>query len=781
MKISKSLTALLGCTALTGVLASPAAAQVAPSGAESERPATEASEGLQDIVVTAQKRAENINDVPLSIATASGTEMLARGVTDPTQLETLAPGFSYQKSSYGVPVYSIRGVGFYDTTQGVTPAVAVYVDQIPLPYSAMTRGAGLDVERVEILKGPQGTLFGQNSTGGAINYIAAKPTSTPHYGFSLEYGRFNALAAEGYASGPLSSTLRARIALRTEQQGDWQYSYTRNATLGEKHYIAGRILIDWDAAPGAHFELGVTGWKDTSDTQAPQLRQLAFQSIDPAASNPVAIAALTGYPLAPANARAADWDTGRDFSQNNRFWQVSLHSDVDISDGVALTSLTAYAHYSTLSLTDGDATNYTSLTIRPDALLTSFSQELRLAGHLGGNAFKWMLGASYNNSLANEDQFTFTGGTSHILLGNPFLSTFLHNHQKIDTKAVFGGVDLRLAEGLKFQGSIRYTSEKRDFIGCISDTGDGTLSTTFGLLATILSGSPKTISPGACVTLDSSYRSVLVRKTLKEDNVSWRGSLNWEPDRNLLLYVSLSKGYKAGNFATIPGLTPEQFDPLRQESVMAYEAGFKATLFNRTLQLNGAGFYYDYKKKQLLGSIQNPIFGTLPGSVAIPTSRISGFEVDLTWKPVDGLRVTSGLSYVASKITSNPPLPIDPYGNLTSFIGEAFPYTPKWQGTTDAEYSFPVGSVTGFLGGTATYRSSTYSNFGENPLFLLQGRTIVDLRAGIESADHGWRFQIFGRNVTSKYYFTQTSRLTDTVLSYAGMPVTYGAMFSYHF
>ena len=132
--------------------------------------------GLEEIVVTAQKRADNINDVPLSIATASGAELLKRGIADPTQLESLVPGFSYQKSSYGVPVFSLRGVGFYDTTQGVTPAVAVYVDEIPLPYSAMTRGAALDVERVEVLKGPQGTLFGQNSTGGAINYIAAKPT-----------------------------------------------------------------------------------------------------------------------------------------------------------------------------------------------------------------------------------------------------------------------------------------------------------------------------------------------------------------------------------------------------------------------------------------------------------------------------------------------------------------------------------------------------------------------------------------------------------------------------
>ena len=169
---------------------------------------------LEEVVVTAQKRADNINDVPLSIATASGADLLKRGIDDPTQLEALVPGFSYQKSSYGVPVFSLRGVGFYDTTQGVTPAVAVYVDEIPLPYSAMTRGAALDVERVEGIKGPQGTLFGQNSTGGAINYIAAKPTDTFEYGTYLDYGRFDATSAAGFVSGALSDTVRARAAVR---------------------------------------------------------------------------------------------------------------------------------------------------------------------------------------------------------------------------------------------------------------------------------------------------------------------------------------------------------------------------------------------------------------------------------------------------------------------------------------------------------------------------------------------------------------------------------------
>jgi iron complex outermembrane receptor protein len=770
-------TMLAGASALAICAAQPVFAQ----GAAASDGATGSTGGAVDeVVVTAQKRVEKISDVPLSIATATGDELARRGITDPTQLEQLAPGFSFQKSSYGVPVFSLRGVGFYDTTQGVTPAVAVYVDQIALPYSAMTRGASLDVERVEVLKGPQGTLFGQNSTGGAVNYIAAKPTEALAYGANLEYGRFNAVNAEGYVSGPIADNLTARLSLRVERQDDWQYSYTRNAHLGDRKYVAGRLLVDWRPTSAALLELGLTAWRDTSDTQQPQVLQLAFQTVDPRAANPPAILALTNYPLAPDNARAADWDIGRDFSQDNRFYQATLHADVQISDGVKLTSLSSFIHYHTLSLTDADGTNYTSLAIQPDATMEDFSQEVRLSGDTPGGRVKWMIGANYNHAKVYEDQLTYTGGTSHILLGIPFLATVLVNHQKIDTEAVFGSVSLGLTNQVTFEGSARYTWEKRDFVGCIRDAGDGSLAAVFGLLATIISGSPKIILPGQCVTLDQTFTPTLVHDTLKEDNLSWRGSLNWEPSEELLLYASLSKGYKAGNFSTIPGLTPEQFDPLRQESILAYEAGFKATLLERTLQLNAAAFYYDYTDKQLLGSIQNPVFGTLPGSVAIPKSRVQGWEADVTWRPIEALRITGGVSYVDSRIERDPPLPVDPYGVVRSFVGEAFPYTPKWQATVDAEYRFPVrDSLTGYVGGTFTYRSSSFSNFGENPFFVLQSRSLLDLRAGVEAESGRWRVQVFGRNVTNQVYSIQTSRLTDTVLRFTGMPVTYGIQFSF--
>ena len=223
----------------------------APAWAQSSTPAVPAgqsddsADAVGEIIVTAQKRSERINAVPVSIVAATGEDLAKAGVTDISQLGKLVPGFTFQLSQYGTPVYGIRGISFFDTSGIAQPAVSVYVDQIPLPLSILARGASLDVERVEVLKGPQGTLFGENATGGAINYIAAKPTNEFAAGVDALYGRFNQVELGGFVSGPIGDTLGIRVAARTEQRGDWQYSTTRNDSSGQRNFTEGRILLDW--------------------------------------------------------------------------------------------------------------------------------------------------------------------------------------------------------------------------------------------------------------------------------------------------------------------------------------------------------------------------------------------------------------------------------------------------------------------------------------------------------------------------------------------------------
>ena len=237
---------------------------------------------------------------------------------DVAQLEKVVPGFSYQQSQLGAPVFSIRGIGFSDFSVAGSPTVTTYVDQVPLVYAAMTRGAAFDVQQVEVLKGPQGTVFGQNSTGGAINFIAAKPTSDLEAGFDLEAGRFDMVNAQAFISGPLTSTLRARFSVRHESRGEWQRGYAPNdasfgkvgnSQLGDRDFSTGRFLLDWDPSSNVSFELSASGWTDRSDTQAPRFLKFVPNSPQDPFNAPT-YAAFAPMVRLPNDARLAGWDAG---------------------------------------------------------------------------------------------------------------------------------------------------------------------------------------------------------------------------------------------------------------------------------------------------------------------------------------------------------------------------------------------------------------------------------------------------------------------------------------
>ncbi len=763
----------------------------APSSAQSQPPA-QANAGADragaEIIVTAQKRSEKLSDVPLSITAASAAQLSNAGVTAPADLVKIVPGFTYQPSAYGTPVFTMRGIGFYDVAVAVAPAVSVYVDQVPLPYLAMTEGASLDVERVEALKGPQGTLFGQNSTGGAINYIAAKPTRDPAAGFDLTYGRFNQIDTQAFVSGPISDTLTARLSVRHEARDGWQVSQTRpNDRLGDRDFSTGRLILDWKPTDRLRFELNANGWIDKSETQAAQFVKYA-PTVPPSAGGYTDLtAALQAAVPAPNKDRIADWDPNTSLRRNDNFYQFSLRGDYDLTDAITLTSLSAYSHFKQRSPTDSDGVNVNNFLLTIRANIESISQELRLAGKSG--PFRWMIGGNYGHDKTADDQEGFyTASNSGVgpFRYNDFINS---NHQKITTKAVFGSLDYELTSTLTAQASARYSNQRNRFRGCLLDAGDGEISTAFSFLSNSARGfAPPTVAlaPGACATLgEVGYGTPLlpvpiVEKSLHEDNVSWRGSLNWKPNTDTLLYANVTKGYKAGSFPTVPGLFPSQFDPVKQESVLAYEAGFKLSLFDRKMQLTGAGFYYKYNDKQIIGYITTA-FGNLPGLVQVPRSSVRGGELSLNWRPIRGLTLNGGVTYVNSRVDRSY-LANDPYAAVIDIKGESFPSTPKWQFNGDIDYRFAVTSNLDLsLGGNVRYRTKSAAAFGDAPEFVIPAYAIVDLRAGVESPSGKWKVQVWGRNITNKFYITNVTHVVDTVARTTGMPATYGMTLSFRF
>ena len=776
--IGALLAILLSSVSTAAITAVPAAAAV-PESAET-------APTVAEIVVTANKREESANTVPMSITAATGDILLRQGIQQVRDLVKITPSFTYTDSYVGSPIYTLRGVGFSDISLGGRPTVSIYVDEAPLPFSIETRGASLDLERVEVLKGPQGTLFGQNATGGAINYIAAKPTTTFSAGADVGYGTFNTVQAGGFVSGPLSDTLSARLAIDHTQSDGWQKSYTTGAKNGADDFTNARLLLAWTPTDQFKAQLSLNGYQDRSEVQAGQL--IAISPGIPAAA--AFVPGLLTYRLAPANARTADWNLGADYGRHNRFAQGNVRLDYELTPGLTLTSITSYNQYDERQLQDIDGTTLSNLSQLTRGKIRSLSQELRIAGGLGEGGH-FVAGLTYAHDKVDQtglDQIgQSTTAFTFIPFGLPLFTSFRDTEQQdIETTAAFASADYRVNDRVKVYGGLRYTRALNRFSGCTSDTGDGVTALNFGVLQNVfrtgagLAPNPS-IPAGGCVTSNAAFVPGLVHSRLDEDNLSWRAGAEWAPADRVLVYANISKGYKAGGFPDLAATLDTQFRPAKQESLLAYEVGFKTTLAERTVQLNGAVFYYDYTDKQILGKVLDPVFGPLLALVNVPKSEIKGAELQATWAPIHGLTLSAGGSYIDSRVLGQF-RNYDATGALVDFRGEAFPNTPKWQFVSDIDYRHDLANGwVGFVGGGVTYQSPTNSQLGKLPQLKVRGYSLVDLRAGLESEDGAWRVMAWGRNVGDTYYWTAANRNLDTTVRFTGRPATYGLTLSYKY
>ena len=761
-----------------------------PAGTAAAPAATPSStDESGDIIVTAQKRSENINKVGMSITAQTGDQLLQKGITSTADLAKIVPGFTFEGAVGVQPVYSIRGIGFHDTSLASGQTVAIYSDEVPMPFALETIGADYDIERVEVLKGPQGTLFGQNSTGGAVNYVAAKPTENFQAGLDASYGRFATSDIAGFLSGPITDTLRARIAFRSVQGDGWQQRYgvvplgngTGSSTLGKQNRLSGRVLLDWTPTDRLKISLNFNLRRDRSDSQVAQMIRLNPSS----AANPLP-AGILAFPTAPANDRAAAWDPGVDYAQNNRWKEATGRIEYD-AGGATITSISAYQKYNRdMPAQEADGTPYKALQYAISGRVETYYQELRASGRLFGLG-NWIVGANYEHDNTSElSNVTNTLATSRILFGLPNPGSTNFSSNKISTYGIYANADYPVLPNLSLQAGIRYTKSDRANTGCTMDRGDGSFSAIFLAIQTALAaaGAKKSpivpIPPGGCVTLDSTFTPTLFTGKLNEDNVSWRVGLNWTAIPGTLIYANVSKGYKSGSFPLAPAASVAQFVPVPQEELLAYEAGIKSKI-GRTFQINASAFYYDYTNKQIGGTYIDPVFGKLSKLVTIPKSRVYGFELSADWRPLPGLTLSPSATYMNTLILgsfSN----FTPQGIVQDFGGESFPYAPRWQANGSAEYKGSISSGwSAFIGGNVSYQSRTNAALGQAPIYDLKAYTLVDLRAGIESKSGAYRFSVWGTNVFDTFYVLKAGRSFDFDTRITGQPARYGISLSYRF
>ena len=747
--------------------------------------AQEAAGGLDEIVVTANKRQESLSKVGLTVNVLSADALRQRQISTIQDLTATIPSMSYAETPTSSPIITIRGVGFYDTTLSATPTVSLYMNQVPLAYPIMAGHGIFDLERVEVMKGPQGILFGQNSTGGAINYVPAAPTDELHAGITLGYGRFNRITQEAFVSGPISDTLRVRVSERTVNSNGWQKSLTRPGDKnGKTKTMEGRILVDFEPSDRAKFQLNLNGWVDKSQPQAAQL--IGFNVQIPGMGDPDVLAS----PLGGSSNRNADWVEGLPRRDNN-FFQMSLRGDIELTDDITLTSVTAYSKLKQNESSDWDGTALAEQLYNPEkGRIRSLYQELRLSNGNDG-AFRWMIGGNYQDDKVHQYSF-YRWNVASTSIGLGLFDNgqnIFYVDQKTKSEAAFANLEYDLLSQVTFKGGIRYTHSKLSTSNCGADI------TEPYLIGQLFYGAGN-YTPGACFPFNdlgvqvgdtAPYTSGRFVDTEGEDNVSWKLGIDWKPADGTLVYANVSKGYKGGGFPSIGASVFSQFLKLKQESVVDYEVGTKLSLLDRRLQINAAGFYYDYRNKQLRARNIDPIWGNLDVVQNIPKSSVKGFELEMTARPVDGLTLMAGGSYIKGKIKKF--VGINAAGVGADFGGTAMPYSPKWNLTLDGQYDVPLGGeLKGFVGANMTYRSKTISVVGgsENPpnavpntfpMFGIDSYALVNLRAGVETDT--WRVELWGKNVFNKYYWNTVYPAFDTIVRYTGMPATFGVNFSY--
>jgi outer membrane receptor protein involved in Fe transport len=830
---------------------------------------------VQELVVTAQKREQNIQAVGMSIQAATGANLQKLGVTNTEDLQKIVPGFTATPNYYGTNVFTIRGVGFQDTSLAGSPTVSVYVDEAPIPFSTLTKGATLDLQRVEVLKGPQGTLFGENATGGAINYIANKPTDHFEADINASYGRFNDADISGFINGPVSDTLDVRLAGRINESGAWQNGYASNAgqTIGGKDFINGRLSALWKPTSNFKALLSIDAWRDRGYSQMGQLFGIA--ELSPLAPLSPYIA---NYALAPHNDQAAGWNQCVNISpfdpianqaagttygtipnpgpsatpngpresmgpgsvvqaggqptdcvaprKNQTFFNPTLRMDLDLGNDMVLTSLTEFQKFNRSDGIDGSGMEIQDYQSYQRGKITSVYQEVRLAGKWGGKG-SWIIGANfehdntwdsflqtYNASSASPTMFlnpnflhgafctssaypsfcppgpagshigagavNTTGQTEVFDFATPYVvppgallpvefgnnaialgPTRPEDHQTTNTYAVYASGDYPILPTLDFEAGVRFTQENKRGGVCGDDGGDGTWAQVAYQLQYFYvppSTGPAASPPGTCAstgagpTYNSPPGGGLIYSTLDENNVSWKVGLNWKPVTDTLFYVNISQGWKGGSYPTVALASEVQTKPVVQEGLLAYEGGFKTTLFEHQLQLNAAGFYYDYTNKQILGAVADVVYGALPSLVNVPKSHVEGFEVQAAYSPdwVRGLTLSGSASFQDSRVDRSsknvcaPPPAQDPavsgpavlgaasppgiinckagdfygfdaYGEYADFTGEHFPDVPEFSAHFDAEYDWKIfDNMTAFVGGSLSYSSSTVTFFVNN-------------------------------------------------------------------
>jgi iron complex outermembrane receptor protein len=750
------------CLALVGLaLAIPAAA---------DEPA--AKDEVEKVTVTAQKRSQNILDVGLNVSVVSGADVRDKRVEQMRDLSQSLGNLDVKEQVPGaMPVITIRGVGLDDFSSTNNPSAGIYIDEVFLSSLAMMSFDVYDLERIELLKGPQGTLYGRNSTAGAINVITAKPSTDGFDAFaSAGYGNYETFDATGMVNLPVSETFAVRFAAKTIQQGEglW-FNRVTNEDVGTRDLIAGRAQAAWSPSESLDFILKFEGQRARSEMGQGEFFG-AFEVPPPPPPGLPTPCATPGAPRCFESHGYHDVDgdpfTG-DWSGDNFYnidqWGTTLRADADLG-GATLTSVTGYIQFERAFYIDTDATPLFQTDFIQSEKVNQISQELRLAGSQEG-LVDWLVGGFYSH-----DHVTVNTPGFHSGLFNTNSLTFAD--QETDSAAAFAHAEWALSDQLKFITGLRYTWEEKSDVGGTIDLND-LFGTFFGTPAP---GFGSCLLSPTCTPPAGAVQLAAVDTTITDRNWSWKVGLDWKVDENTLIYANASQGVKSGGFFSGIATFSFQLAPYKPETLVAYEIGLKKQY--RSLQFTGSAFYYDYSDVQTF--IREDVLIPVQRLGNVEEATIYGADFDLVWRPqsIEGLKVQASLGLLDTELGAFTTASINfPKGNK-------LPNASDVTFSATLGYDIPLGDEL-FLGltGSTHYASEVFKDALNDPLIAAESYWTFNASAALFSAADGWDIRVWGKNLADEQHETQGLNVLS--LGYGNRtysaPRTYGVTLSKHF
>ena len=729
-------------------------------------------EGADDIVVTAQHRSENIQNVPISIQAFTEEKLQDLGIKSTSDIGQFTPNVSISlpTGAGNQPIITIRGIGLNDFNTNNAGPNGVYLDEVYLSSPSSQTLQMFDLERLEVLKGPQGTLYGRNTSGGAINLVSIKPSANFSAKGHVEYSSFDTINAEAAVGGALSSTLSARVAATwTNSDGYARNVFTGRSENGSNSF-ATRAQLRWQPTsdidillafnfgrvkvrPTAYRHLGALDPNDPSlATSCSVVATEAGQCID-----------IFGFGT-PAG--FYDVATNRNQKLDVKDYGTSLNIDYRIGD-VDLVSISSFSHNRKFHPEDADASSNRMLEIDYRVRSSTFAQELRLSRQ--ADTHHWVIGAYYLHEILKQNQraevlldFDTIFGVPGAGDGTAFIE-YSRNRQTIDSGALFGQAEFNVTESLKLVGGGRFTSERKtfdSFTGLQLQEGG---QDNFGSLLVIADGKRKQTNSA----------------------LSWRVGASYDVAPDVMAHASVATGFKSGGFNG-GFLTPDpdaallQLAPVDPEKVTAYEIGLKSRFFDRRVMFNIAAFYNDYRDMQLYSLISSNglLVNVLDNA---EKAKTKGIDAELSVTPLTGLVLSAQVGLVKATLTkfmSNR----DP--SLPDYSGNRLPLAPRRSASLSANWEHPVGPGVLGLFLNANYRSSVYFDAANSDYAAQKGYWLGNARLSYAIEDDRWEVAGFVRNIGDKKYYISRFDIRDPfgmIQGITGTPRSYGIELNYRF